>query len=191
MAMRSFLAFELPRAIKETLSAVSGEMKRFPLDLRWVKVDNIHLTVVFLGNIRPEQRRGVEQTVEKVCKAFGPFDMALSGTGVFANRRHPRVLWVGLVGDVDRMGRFREYLQEGLAPIGIRQEKRPYRPHLTLARFRKGSRPGAPLDQLLEAYEGFQTPPWPLDELILFRSDLQPRGAVYTRLASWPLIGEQ
>ena len=189
MEIRSFLAFELPLEIQEIVAQVSGELRKSPLDVRWVKPQNIHLTVVFLGNIREDEIPTLGDTAEKVCLSFDPFSVSLNGVGCFPNRRKPRVLWLGLDGDIERMGSLRDGLQESLRPFGIKQEKRTFRPHLTLGRFRKVGRGLNHLEALFARHESLISPACPLNELILFKSDLKPSGAVYTKLAAFPLKG--
>ena len=189
MEIRSFLAFELPEEIKVIVSKVSGGMRRFPLDVKWIKVDNIHLTVVFMGNISTDNLGEMGEGIHRVCRRYGHFSIALKGAGVFSSRRNPRVLWVGLDGDIERMSYFRDAIQKHLSPFGIREEKRRFNPHLTLGRFRKGVRPGFHLDELLSRYQDLTTGECALEELVLFKSDLRPGGAVYTKVNTWPLLG--
>ena len=191
MEIRSFLAFELPPEIKKIIFHVSEEAKKFPLDVRWVKASNIHLTMVFMGNILMEHLEGISEAVSKACKMYGPFNISLKGMGVFSNRRNPRVLWVGLEGDIERMSYFRGTLQKSLKSFGVKEEKRRFNPHLTLGRFRKGSRPSEHLDDLLSRYQDLTSPVSTLEELVLFKSDLNPKGAVYTKLNIWPLLGKR
>lgn len=189
MEIRSFLAFELPSDIKRVVSHVSEEMRKSLLDVRWVKVNNIHITVVFIGNILEEHLRPMGKTVAEVCQRYGSFSVSLKGAGIFSSRKTPRVIWIRLEGDLERMSYFRDALQAGLKPFGIKIEKRQFKPHLTLGRFRKGAKPGVYLDKLLSRYQNLSTPLYALGELTLFRSDLDPKGAVYTKLNSWPLVG--
>ena len=189
MKIRSFLAFELPSEIKKIVARVSGELRQSTLNARWVKVDNIHLTVVFMGSVETEDITAIAQGVQEVCQTFGPFDMSLKGIGCFPNRRTPRVLWLGLDGELERMSDFRDALQGHLTGFGIKEEKRKFKPHLTLARFRKPKKMDVKEDQLLSKYEDISSSVCSLKELILFKSDLKPTGAVYTKLESWPLTG--
>ncbi len=187
MEVRSFLAFELPEEIKGIISRVSGEMKKSPLNARWVKPGNIHLTVIFIGNILTDMLDDMGNHVSDVCSNYGPFKISVNGTGVFSNRQNPRVLWVGLDGEIDRMADFKNILQKRLKPFGIKEEKRRFNPHLTLGRFRKGAKSDAHLDDLLLKYKSLTSKACMLRELVLFKSDLKPSGAVYTKLNSWPL----
>ncbi|MBC8457984.1 MAG: RNA 2',3'-cyclic phosphodiesterase [Deltaproteobacteria bacterium] len=191
MEIRSFLAFELPPEIKKIIFHVSEEAKKFPLDVRLVKASNIHLTMVFMGNILMEHLEGINEAVSKACKRYGPFNISLKGMGIFSNRRNPRVLWVGLEGDIERMSYFRGTLQKSLKSFGVKEEKRQFNPHLTLGRFRKGSRPSEHLDDLLSRYQDLTSPVSTLEELVLFKSDLNPKGAAYTKLNIWPLLGKR
>jgi len=189
MEIRSFLAFELPPEIKSIVSHASQDMRRSHLDVRWVKVSNIHLTIVFMGNVHPENLKGIGENVERVCHRYGPFDIFLKGAGVFGGRRNPRVLWIGLEGALERMSHFKGALHKHLSPFGIKVEKRSFRPHLTLGRFRKGAGPGPPFDELLSKYKDLSSPVCSLGQLVMFRSDLKPGGAEYTILKAWPLEG--
>ena len=187
MNIRSFLAFELPLEIKNIVARVSGELRQSPLKARWVKVDNIHLTVVFMGNIETEDIPAIGEGVQEVCQATHPFDISLRGIGCFPNRRNPRVLWLGLDGDLEQMSTFRDALQKHLVGFGIKEEKRSFKPHLTLGRFRKPKRMDVQQEQALAKHEDVSSSVCSLDELILFKSDLKPTGAVYTKLETWPL----
>lgn len=189
MEIRSFLAFELPPEIREMLSTVSRDAQGLPLDVRWVRVVNIHLTVVFMGSVREDRIDPIGEIAGRVCRDHAPFRVQVNGTGLFGSRRNPRVLWVGLGGDIDRMSGFRDVLQKGLVPLGIPEETRPFRPHLTLGRFGRGEKGGSSLDALLSKYQDLDGPACVLDELVLFKSDLRPGGARYTRLGQWPLSG--
>lgn len=191
MKIRSFLAFELPLEIKNIVARVSGELRQSTLNPRWVKVDNIHLTVVFMGSIETEDTPAITRVVREVCQTYGPFDISLKGIGCFPNRRSPRVLWLGLDGDLEPMSEFRDALQGHLKGFGIKEEKRKFKPHLTLARFRKPKKMDAKEDQFLSNYEDISSAVCSLKELILFKSDLKPTGAVYTKVESWPLTGDK
>jgi 2'-5' RNA ligase len=189
MEIRSFLAFELPVGIKKTVGEVAGEIRQSGLYARWVKAENIHLTMVFLGNVKTEEIDSIEKKIGNVCPEYGSFDIALKGAGCFPNSRRPRVLWLGLDGDIDRLSHFRDDLNATLKTFGVKEEKRPFRPHLTLGRFRSTRKTGSRLEEILSNYAALESPTESLNELYLFRSDLKPGGAVYTKLKSWPLSG--
>ncbi len=191
MEIRSFLAFELPLDIKEIVARVSSEIRKSPLNVRCVHVDNIHLTVIFMGNIKTGDIVNIGAEVEKVCFRYSSFDVSLREMGFFPNKRNPRVLWLGLDGDLERMSHFRDSLQKQLGPFGIKEEKRRFTPHLTLGRFRNSHKGKSHLNEFIMRYRDLTSPVCPLNELILFQSTLKPSGAEYTKLGSWPLSGDE
>ena len=191
MGIRSFLAFELPAQIRQVLLRVYDEVKRSSPAVRWVRPEGIHLTVIFMGDVREEHVSPIMEGIGEACLRYGPFPMALRSMGCFPNSRNPRVLWLGVETDRERMSRFRDDLQERLLPFGIRPEKRDLRPHLTMGRFKKPSKKAAELEEMLLKYRGLTSPVCSLNELILFKSDLKPGGAVYTKMKSWALAGGQ
>ena len=189
MTIRSFLAFELPPDIKRMVKDISEDVRRSGLDLKLVKVDNIHLTVVFMGNIRSEDVRAIGEKAGDVCVGFEPFEIALKGLGVFPNTRRPRVLWLGLEMETERISAFRDGLQERLLDFGVKEEKRAFTPHLTLGRFRKPERHDPLLGDIISQYADIKGPVGQLEELVMFKSELRPGGAEYTRLRAFPLKG--
>jgi 2'-5' RNA ligase len=189
MGIRSFLAFELPKEIGEIVAQTSLEMRGYGLDVRWVRPANIHLTIVFMGDVEPDRLAPIMAALEPVCRAQSPFRVALEGTGVFPDRRRPNVIWIGLAGDVEAMSQFRDALQSSLSSFGIQKETRTFKPHLTLGRFRRGAAPGGGLDRALSKFADLKSPVCVLEGMTLFRSDLKPDGPIYTRLKQWALEG--
>jgi 2'-5' RNA ligase len=189
--IRSFLAFELPKGIKSRVVRMSEDLRRSAMNVRWINTDNIHLTMVFLGNIQEQDIPAIHLAVEKVCIRYAPFHVALTGLGAFPNAGRPRVVWLGLRGDTEKMSYFKKALQKHLRPFGVKEEKRAFRPHLTLGRFKSPGHVDSQLDNFINAYKDLSSPTCTLTDLVLFRSDLNPGGAIYTKLRSWPLSGPE
>jgi 2'-5' RNA ligase len=189
MEIRSFLAFDLSAEMRDSVFRLSSELKPLLPRARWVPAENIHLTIVFLGEVPESSIEGIAGVAKNVCDRYGAFDMALRGIGVFSGIRNPRVLWIGLQTDLERISYFRNALQRELRAFGVRQETRPFRPHLTVCRFRKGAGGGEPLAKILREYKEFSTSFSRIETLFLFKSELTPKGSIYTELAQWPLSG--
>ena len=187
MAIRSFLAFELPPEIGQEVARISGEVKKSGLEAGWVKPGNIHLTVIFLGDVEEKDIPQIISCVDNAVCDYDPFDIALGGMGLFGDLKRPRVLWLGLEGGIKRLASMRDSLQKPLEQFGIKQEERPFRPHLTLGRFRRPVKDKPLLKRIIEQYKDASGPDGKLDELILFKSQLKPGGSVYTKLHTWPL----
>ena len=187
MGIRSFLAFELPPEIREQIEAVSRELQRLALPVRWVKVHNIHLTIVFLGSVDEDAIDAIKEKVQQVVKGFSTIRTRLKGVGAFPNWRRPRVIWVGMNGDIERLSNLRDALQRELEVLGFKPEKRPFRAHLTLGRFKGVIEQDEELKWILDRHHDMNSELYSLNELVLFKSDLKPDGPVYTKMASWPL----
>ncbi len=191
MAIRSFLAFEIPPEIRDTLALIYNGLRETALNVRWVKQENIHITVIFMGNVDEKNIVPMAKVLEKACNKYAPFMIRIKGAGVFSNLRNPRVLWIGVDGDIKRMRYFRDRLQKDLKAFGIKEEKRRFTPHLTVGRFKRGFNQGAKLKELIEKYRDTESDEAMLKELVLFKSELRPEGAIYTKLNSWPLQGKK
>ena len=188
--IRSFLAFELLPDMKKIVNRVSDRLRVSTIKARWVRKDNIHLTIVFLGDIHEDQVPLISQAIKKVCSRYGPFHVSLKGLGAFPNTRRPRVIWLGLGGDLEQMSFFKKALEKHLKPFGVKEEKRSFKPHLTLGRFRKPYSGDSELDNFVARYKDLSSSECLLEKLVLFKSDLKPSGAEYIKLESWPLLGK-
>jgi RNA 2',3'-cyclic 3'-phosphodiesterase len=188
MAIRSFLAFELPAPMRTVLAGALEILRGSCLDARWAKIDNIHLTVVFLGDVPEDDLTFIMEAAQEVCSRYRPFEIAIKGLGVFGPPRRPRVLWAGLTGETMRMAEFQQELLSALAPSGIKYDGKAFKPHLTLGRFR-GRNPIDP-KSALEACRDIHSNECLLENLVLFKSDLTPRGAFYTLLGKMPMAAK-
>jgi 2'-5' RNA ligase len=185
--LRSFIAIELPLAIRSALAELQQELKMCNADIRWVKPDNIHLTLKFLGEVKEGRIDGIVKGNRDVCGRYGRLRLEVRGLGVFPNRRSPRVLWVDVTGDGMLAGLQRD-IEGAMALEGFKKEKRGYTPHLTMGRFRSLREKDhlfERIDQLSDNSLGFMD----VKSVALMRSDLGPAGAEYTRIAELPLSG--
>ena len=191
MDIRSFLAFELPEFVKEELSGLIRSFNRGVSKVRWVKRENMHLTVLFLGNINEETIPAMAEDISDICERFSPFIVRMKGVGCFPNIRNPKVIWVGIDGEIERMARFYESLVMNLSKYGIKQENRTYRPHLTLGRIKGNSNIRDRMVGMISKGREITDKEFILQELVLFKSDLRPQGPIYTKLNSWSLLKDK
>ncbi|MGQ9666787.1 MAG: RNA 2',3'-cyclic phosphodiesterase [Anaerolineae bacterium] len=193
MAIRSFVAVplgeELHRELDRLLRRLQADAP--PGAVKWVPAANIHLTLKFLGDIRPEQ-------VEPILKALGtavgelpPFSFVVEGFGCFPGVRRPRVLWAGVRETTGRLQVLQERVERALNPLGFPPEGRAFSPHLTLGRVREGVRPAElrGISQWIERTHVGELGVHTVTTVILFRSDLRPAGPIYTPLGEIPLAG--
>ena len=183
--MRLFLAIDLPEALRRDLAEIRTELEPRCPGWRWVRPEGIHLTLRFLGEVERERDAHSRESWSRVCAASGKARFRLGGLGVFPGPSRPRVLWVAVneePGSASRLESLAHGLEEAARELGFAREARPFRPHLTLARAARVGRPTLPPPAsrgegaLVEA-----------GEIVLFRSELAPAGARYTRLAAFPL----
>ena len=170
------------------LDNVQQELKQLRLAARWVRPQNIHLTLKFLGNINPADIEKIGKAMADAAGDSAPITLTVGGIGFFPGIRRPRVIWVGLGGQTDALRNFQRNLANRLATIGFPSDKRSFKAHLTLGRFRQAVNPNI-LNQTVQDYSDLGDLQFSVDRIILFQSDLKPSGAVYSHLKLVELIG--
>jgi len=187
--IRSFLAIDPPEEVLKGIDTVQRRLRKLiEGDIRWVRPEGIHLTLKFFGDIFTADVANIAAVAEKATERESPFSLAIGGAGVFPDPHRPRVLWLGMNGDVERLLVFQKGLDQALHEIGFLREERPFRPHLTVARI-KTSRGLIGLTRALEKNEEYSAGRFVASGLSLMRSELTPRGAVYTKLKWFPFAG--
>jgi RNA 2',3'-cyclic 3'-phosphodiesterase len=182
--IRTFVAIDLPSDVKSILADVQAEVRRFGAPVKWVDPAGIHVTLKFLGQTQANVISDIERELEWGLNALRAFDLTLGEPGVFPTARAPRVLWIGLGGDLPSLHRAHDIVDESIAPLGFPSETKPFAPHLTLGRVRDGATPDE-RRRLGDAMTALKVPPsrpFHADEVTLMRSDLSRAGARYTPL---------
>jgi len=179
--IRAFLAAELPRAMVSRIASLQERLRSCGADVRWVKPEQIHLTLKFFGNIEEEQREVIAAIMEEAASRIGAFSLSVRDLGAFPSPRNPRVIWLGLHGWEENLLPLQRDIESRLQSAGFPPEDRPYRPHLTLGRV-KSLKGKEGLVDLMEREREVNLGPMVIDRIVLFRSDLRPTGPVYTPL---------
>lgn len=169
MSERLFFALWPPEAVRE---AVARRVRGVELAGRPVPPENWHITLAFLGNVAAERRRRYERAAAAVRAA--PFKLCLDRVGFFPRSR---IAWLGASHLPAPLEELHGALTERLAGAGFEPERRPFRPHLTLAR--KAAPKGAPVD--------IEPVVWPVTGFRLVRSETRPDGARYHKAAVFML----
>ena len=178
--VRAFIAVEFSAATVNRISAAIEQLKPRIVGIRWVAQANYHLTLKFLGNVDESQIETIGQALAEALHPFQRFTINAKGLGVFPNPRRPRVLWVGLVGN--EIVSLQAKVGLALTPLGFAPEEKKFTPHLTIGRWRHGEWTNGTLEQELGRWSDYEFGVSPIDEVILFQSDLKPAGAIYRRL---------
>jgi len=167
--IRLFVGLELPPSVKMALGMLRGEVD----GARWLREDQLHLTLRFIGEVSPEAAEDVHEALHEVD--FTPFEVALKGLGVFGKLRQPRAVWAG-VADPEPLQGLHDRIETALARAGFSGRDRRYIPHVTLARFKTRSRR---LEAFLAEHQDFAAPAFQAEHFTLFRSHLSRHGASY------------
>jgi 2'-5' RNA ligase len=154
-----------------------------PGEPRWITPDRWHLTLLFLGTVPADRVPGLVEAAAPAVAAAPPMTLQMAGGGRFGSRRRPQVAWAGLDGDVAPLVDLAGRLAEAARSLRLPVEDRPFRPHLTLGRWRPGQPADGDLPERLADYRG---PEWPVTEVRLLESRLGPK-PTYETLASWPV----
>jgi 2'-5' RNA ligase len=181
--MRTFIAIELPQRITAALENVQKTLKSSKLKIRWVQPENIHLTLKFLGDTPPEAVDPINRTLSESVRGYDPISLSAKGSGAFPGLKNPRVIWVGLSGQISQLKALQQTLEENLTSLGYEKEKRTFKGHLTLGRI-KGAVDPVKLNAALNEVMAFRTESFLVDRIFLFQSDLKPTGPIYTKIAS-------
>jgi 2'-5' RNA ligase len=179
--IRTFVACELPREIRSEIGSIQENLKHRRLRLKWVRWKNLHITLKFLGDVPVERIGPIADAIGEAARNFAPMSLSAKGIGVFPGIRRPRVLWIGIGGELSQLVRFQGAVAGGLAEVGFPADKRPYKGHLTIGRI-KAAVDSRQLAEALTEFSDFETAPFRVDEVVVVRSRLKPDGPVYTRL---------
>jgi RNA 2',3'-cyclic 3'-phosphodiesterase len=181
--LRLFVAVDVPPAVKDRLAATIAPYRdRVPA--RWASEAGWHVTMKFLGSTWPRMVDAVREAVREAAGRVGPFETRLTDVGVFPSVRRARVVWAGLDDDAGSFAALAGALDELLADV-VEPERRPFTPHLTLARMN----PSRDVSEFAPDLVGrsVASDPFAVDRLVLYRSHLSPRGARYEPLDAHPL----
>jgi 2'-5' RNA ligase len=183
--IRAFIAVDLTPEVQDCLKQISSQLKNEMGDvpIRWVAPENIHLTLKFLGDVSTNNIEVLTELLEAETANQKPMVISVGGIGAFPKIRNPRVIWVGIEAPAELVALHRT-IDSQTARIGYAPDRRPFSPHLTLGRVSRNATPrdvrkiGDVLANQKIGFLGVAR----IREVHLYRSDLKPSGAVYTKL---------
>jgi 2'-5' RNA ligase len=189
--VRLFLAVFPPPAVRETAHAAGEALRRAApagASVSWVKAENLHYTMRFLGEVGEDGARRVAEAARVAAAAVPAFDAQLGGLGAFPNPERARVLWIGLSTGAEPLTALAHGLDHALKPRGFGAPDHRFSPHLTLGRVREA---GAGWGEALGRTPGPDGPHarFHVDRLCVVESQLSPKGSIYTVRAEAPLSG--
>jgi 2'-5' RNA ligase len=181
--MRCFLGIALPPDPQKVLQETLVRLRRTAAPVRWVKPENLHITLKFLGELGEDHLENLKTRLAKVDKPV--LQLALDGLGTFPPRGTPRVLWAGVRDVAGSLKRLAAELGRAAVRVGVAREERPYHAHITLGRLR-GSTGKEELRSALEEHSPeLRSEPFAPEHFTLYQSTLTPEGSVYRRLQDY------
>ncbi|KAA3619781.1 MAG: RNA 2',3'-cyclic phosphodiesterase [Calditrichaeota bacterium] len=177
---RLFICFELPQQVKKMVAECQSNLRHVPVKVAWTRVENLHLTLKFLGDTKESFINKIENELQVIARGIGPIELVFDKLGAFPNLRQPRILWMGCSVIPANLAELAQQINQQLAVYGFSIEKKLFQPHLTLGRVKGGN-----LQMLREELAGFhvQKITFKARHLTLMRSELKASGAIYNSLA--------
>jgi len=188
--VRAFTAVEVWPEIRERTQSVVKRLKEAPAKVTWVKHDQMHLTMNFLGDVPLNDIPAVCKAVAEAAEPFTPFDIVMEGIGVFPGYNNPRTIWLGVGDGREQLIALHTALQNRLGDLGFRVEARRFHPHLTLGRVRSLPNGPAQLAGLIKEHDAFDAGPMMVSEITVFSSELGREGPTYEVLGHAELRGK-
>jgi 2'-5' RNA ligase len=178
--MRTFIAVELQKDIVEAvdrfLTKTTQEIKNNKIS--WVKKENLHITIKFLGEIEEKQLETINEVLSEISKNIKSFEVEIKEIGVFPNLNHPRVVWVGVKDEANNLVSLANLVEEKLAKFGFQKEDKEFTAHLTIGRVKKLNNLGE-IKTYVEKYKSIEFGKSKIDSITFFQSILRPEGPEY------------
>ena len=183
--MRLFVALEVPAAVRENLTSFLKPLQELSSQPRWVRLENLHVTLRFIGEVTPDKLGAIRVALAAV-HSDRKVTIDFHGLGFFPDKKYPRIFWAGMDASPN-LETLASDISQATERLGLPPEQRPFAPHLTLARFRP---PGLPekLRATVQENAAREFGSLATSEFHLIESKLKPAGAEYTTLESFPFV---
>jgi 2'-5' RNA ligase len=187
--IRLFIAMPLGDQAEQKLSNIIAECREHGGSVKWVRPENIHLTIRFLGDTDESLIEKLKQLIDEVVTEFSPVETTIDQLGAFPNLKRPRVIWTSISSETETLAKLARQVELRVRKLRFEADKKSFKAHLTLGRVRKPQG----LDDLLSFLEKYTVEPIPVrfDRLVLFQSTLTPQGSIYKRLHEAVLTEER
>ncbi len=186
--IRAFIATDIPADVRIAIGEAQARLKRAHVGVKisWTKIDNLHLTLQFLGYIEEAAVEKIKTALQSVAAQHQPFELSVRGAGAFPTGNRPRVIWVGCHDTESRLKGLAGAVQEAMQPLGFEPERREFSAHLTIGRV-KIPHADVALTRAVDSLKdnGFGT--LQVNAIHLFEGKLHPEGSIYTKLSSHAL----
>lgn len=186
-SLRLFVALDLPEEVRERIAAAAERHAQLQPQARWVKKENLHLTLKFIGEFPADRMDRLVKALEETTARQRAFTASFGGCGGFPSVGKSRVIWVGMERGEGEAASLAAELNRGLVRVGVKKEARPFRGHLTLARLRSPADCSSWVAAMEEELAGLEEMTFMVEEVTLYRSILSPAGPTYMPLRRFGL----
>jgi 2'-5' RNA ligase len=187
--LRTFIAVDVGKPIRDRLVSLQERLAQTGAPVKWVETENLHVTLLFLGEVDERDVPAVCRAAADVCQVHAPISLAVEGVSCFGNPRRPRTLWVGLNSGAAEVCTLHDALEPPLLDLGCyRREERQFTPHITIGRV-KSDRPNAALANALTKLAAWHAGQVEVREILVLSSELTSDGPIYTVLSRAKLNG--
>ena len=183
--MRFFIALNIPEEIKEKFALLTKKLKYKTKKISWVKDENFHITLKFLGEVKEEKIPGITEAVSLCVSSVSPFKVLFSGLGAFPAIENPRIIWAGVKDGAAELSSLASAVEDALEKLGFEKENRPFSAHLTLGRVMSVMASGLSFEGLDSEFGAFNA-----EKIDLMQSTLGPSGPEYKGIVSF-VLGEK
>ena len=185
---RTFLCFPVPLEVRSKKNMLYSTLEDSPAQINWVKNNNLHLTLKFIGYTTQSQIPKIISILSKITVEYKPFQLVINSTGCFPTKERPRTLFLGIEGRLNFLSDLFQNIENEFEKIDIEKDRNEFFPHITLARIKYPQTHTPDIDLFLKS--SYDPIDLSLDRVQFFSSELLPSGAIYTLLKTFPL-GEQ
>ena len=187
--VRAFAAVKLESAVLDTISSLSTQVRKqlTSRTIRWVKTEQIHLTLRFYGNISSAEIPELIKALHPISTRTGALTLRLGKLGCFPDFQNPRIVWLGLNGDITQLQHIHHQVVALSSNFGEPADSKEFKPHLTIARIKDAPRKEAQIiGDYLRSYSVNISGEWIVNRIYLIQSVLTPQGPIYTDLGCIP-----
>jgi len=185
--MRAFIAIEVPKDVKENIGGIIEKMKKFDAKVKWVKPENLHVTLKFLGEVQERYIGNLASLTEDALKGKSSFEVHFGGTGSFPGGKNPRVIWIGTSKGWEREKELAESIDEKLSKAGYEKEEREFSSHMTIGRVKERRN----IEALLKALDEEKDKEFGstiVDHVNIMKSTLTTKGPIYEVIKKIDLV---
>ena len=183
--LRTFISIPIPNEVRTKKNMLYSTLEKSPANINWVKNEQLHLTIKFLGHTPELLFDEIKDGLCNIASSIRPFDLIIDKTGCFPVPERPRVLWLGIDGNIETLSNLFTNVENKMEELGFSSQDQDYFPHVTLARVKYPQKYTPDVSTFLNS--SYDPIDFKADRVQFLSSELLPTGTVYTLLGSFPL----